>query len=195
LVGTQMVTKGLDFDNVAIVGVLGADQLTKFPDFRAGERAFQLLTQVAGRAGRKRKQGKVLIQCYDTQHPVIKEVLQGDFLGFAARELRERHEFRYPPYQRLIHISLRHKDPKIVQSAAAIFGKMLRQKLGERVLGPVIPHIARIRNQYGQDILLKLEKNMDLIHSTKQLIRHSTELLIGRPGMGQVSITVDVDPM
>jgi primosomal protein N' (replication factor Y) (superfamily II helicase) len=195
LVGTQMVTKGLDFDNVAVVGVLGADQLTKFPDFRAGERAYQLLTQVAGRAGRKNKQGRVLIQCYDTQHPVIREVLAGDFEAFSTRELRERHEFNYPPYFRLIHIELRHKDPNVVQEAAVIYGKILRQKLGDRVLGPVVPHIARIRGQYGQDILLKLEKNATLIQHTKAYIHESTQRLLGRPGMGQVTVAVDVDPM
>ncbi|HPI09270.1 MAG TPA: primosomal protein N', partial [Saprospiraceae bacterium] len=143
LVGTQMVTKGLDFDNVALVGVLGADQLTKFPDFRSGERAFQLLTQVAGRAGRKLKRGSVLIQAFDPKHPVLQEVLLGDFRGFADRELKERHEFHYPPFYRLIAIQLRHKDPKVVHEAAAEFGKMLRRSLGDRVLGPVLPNIAR----------------------------------------------------
>jgi primosomal protein N' (replication factor Y) (superfamily II helicase) len=195
LVGTQMVTKGLDFDNVGIVGVLGADQLTKFPDFRAGERAFQLLTQVAGRAGRKYKRGKVLIQAYDTTHPVIQEVLNNDFLKFAARELKERHDFHYPPYYRLIAIQLRHKEPKIVYEAAAQFGKTLRAKLGARVLGPVLPNIPRIRGQFGQDILLKLEKSPTILSGTKQLIRTSVELLVGKPGFSQVQVVVDVDPM
>ncbi len=195
LVGTQMVTKGLDFDNVGIVGVLGADQLTKFPDFRAGERAFQLLTQVSGRAGRKYKRGKVLIQAYDTMHPVIQEVLTNDFMKFAARELKERHDFHYPPYYRLIAIQLRHKEPKVVYEAAAQFGKTLRAKLGARVLGPVLPNIPRIRNQFGQDILLKLEKSPTLLAGTKQLIRESVELLLGKPGFSQVQVVVDVDPM
>lgn len=195
LVGTQMVTKGLDFDNVSLVGVLGADQLTKFPDFRSGERAFQLLTQVAGRAGRKYKRGSVLIQAFDPKHPVLQEVLRGDFRGFAERELKERHEFHYPPFYRLINIELRHKDPKVVHDAAAQFGKMLRQKLGERVLGPVQPNIARIRGYYAQDIMLKLEKSAPLLSDSKALIRHSTEILTGKPGFGQVQVVVDVDPM
>ncbi len=195
LVGTQMVTKGLDFDNVSLVGVLGADQLTKFPDFRSGERAFQLLTQVAGRAGRKFKRGSVLIQAFDPKHPVLLEVLRGDFRGFAERELHERQAFHYPPFYRLINLQLRHKDPKVVHDAAAQFGKMLRQKLGDRVLGPVQPNIARIRGYYAQDIMLKLEKSAPLLSDSKALIRHSTEILIGKPGFGQVQVVVDVDPM
>ncbi len=195
LVGTQMVTKGLDFDNVALVGVLGADQLTKFPDFRSGERAFQLLTQVAGRAGRKLKRGSVLIQAFDPKHPVLQEVLLGDFRGFADRELKERHEFHYPPFYRLIAIQLRHKDPKVVHEAAAEFGKMLRRSLGDRVLGPVLPNIARIRGYYAEDILLKLEKSAPLLKDSKGLIRYSTEILTGKSGFGQVQVVVDVDPM
>ncbi|MCC6280143.1 MAG: primosomal protein N' [Saprospiraceae bacterium] len=195
LVGTQMVTKGLDFDNVSLVGVLGADQLTKFPDFRSGERAFQLLTQVAGRAGRKHKRGSVLIQAFDPKHPVLLEVLRGDFRGFAERELKERREFHYPPFSRLINIEIRHKDPKVVHEAAAQFGKMLRQKLGDRVLGPVIPNIARIRGYFAQDIMLKLEKSAALLNDSKGLIRYSTEILVGKPGLSQVQVVVDVDPM
>lgn len=195
LVGTQMVTKGLDFDNVALVGVLGADGLTKFPDFRAGERAYQLLTQVAGRAGRKNKRGKVLIQVFDPRHPVILDVLRGDFDGFSQRELKERKEFKYPPFYRLIHIQLRHKEPKVVHESAAFFAKILRQKLGERVLGPVVPNIARIRNYFGQDILLKLEKSGPLLAGAKQLIREQTEVLLGKPGFSQVIVAVDVDPV
>jgi primosomal protein N' (replication factor Y) (superfamily II helicase) len=195
LVGTQMVTKGLDFDNVAVVGVLGADSLVKFPDFRASERAFQLLTQVAGRAGRKKKQGLVLIQAFNPDHPVIKDVLADDFEGFINRELKERELFKYPPFNRLIAISLRHKDDKIVHQAAAQFAKMLRSKLKERVMGPVIPNIARIRGYFGQDILLKIEKSASVLADTKQLIRLSTEILNGKPGFGQVQVVVDVDVM
>ncbi|HND88249.1 MAG TPA: primosomal protein N', partial [Saprospiraceae bacterium] len=194
LVGTQMVTKGLDFEHVALVGVLGADALTKFPDFRAGERAFQLLTQVAGRAGRKNKRGQVLIQAFDPAHPIVQEVLRSDFRGFAARELRERQEFRYPPFYRLIHLELRHKDPKVVNEAAAFFARALRAKLGERVLGPVLPNVPRVRSYFGQDILLKLEKSAPLLADAKGLIKHTTEALLGRPGWSQTVVAVDVDP-
>ena len=195
LVGTQMVTKGLDFDNVALVGVLGADSLTKFPDFRSGERAYHLLTQVAGRAGRKNKRGLVLIQAFDPKHPVILEVLEHDFQTFVQRELKERLTFKYPPYYRLIHLELRHKEPKIVHEAAIFYAKALRAKLGERVLGPVIPNIARIRNYFGQDIMLKLEKSAPVINGAKALIRHTTEIMLGKPGWSQVQVAVDVDPV
>ena len=195
LVGTQMVTKGLDFDNVALVGVLGADALTKFPDFRAGERAFQLLTQVAGRAGRKHKRGQVLIQAFDPSHPIVQEVLRGDFLGFAERELKERQEFKYPPFYRLIHLELRHKEPKTVNEAAAFFGKTLRAKLGDRVLGPVLPNIPRVRSYFGQEIMLKLEKSAPLLADAKAMIRHTTEIMLGKAGWGRVQVSVDVDPV
>ncbi|MBN8679759.1 MAG: primosomal protein N' [Chitinophagales bacterium] len=195
LVGTQMVTKGLDFDNVGLVGVLGADGMTKFPDFRSGERAFHLLTQVAGRAGRKNKRGLVLIQAFDPKHPVLKEVLEHDFHTFVQRELQERMTFKYPPFYRLIHLELRHKEPKIVNEAASFYAKALRAKLGDRVLGPVIPNIARIRNYFGQDIMLKLEKSAPVINTAKGLIRHTTEIMLGKPGWGQVQVAVDVDPV
>ncbi|MEZ4925181.1 MAG: primosomal protein N' [Saprospiraceae bacterium] len=195
LVGTQMVTKGLDFENVAYVGVLGADGLIKFPDFRSGERTFQLLTQVAGRAGRKHEQGRVQIQAFDPDHPIIKEVLKGDYKAFAERELKERFEFKYPPFYRLIQISIRHKDPEKVKIAAAFFGRTLREKLGERVLGPVIPNIARVRSYFGQDILVKLEKSTSVISAAKNLIKHTSELAIGKTGFSQLIVVIDVDPM
>ncbi|MCC7466516.1 MAG: primosomal protein N' [Saprospiraceae bacterium] len=195
LVGTQMVTKGLDFDNVGLVGVLGADALTKFPDFRSGERAFHLLTQVAGRAGRKNKRGLVLIQAFDPGHPVIKEVLAHDFPSFMQREMQERMTFKYPPFYRLIHLELRHKEPKIVNEAASFYAKTLRAKLGDRVLGPVIPNIARIRNYFGQNIMLKLEKSAPVISGAKSLIRQTTEIMLGKPGWSQVQVAVDVDPV
>jgi primosomal protein N' (replication factor Y) (superfamily II helicase) len=195
LVGTQMVTKGLDFDNVGVVGVLSADQLIRFPDFRSGERAFQLLTQVSGRAGRKNKRGRVLIQAYAPQHPILQDVFDGDFQRFMQRELAERNAFRYPPFYRLIGLGIRHKDDKTVFSAAVQLGKILQTKLGDRVLGPVQPHIPRIRGYYGQEILLKLEKSAPLLAAAKTLIRHSVEVLLGKPGFGQVIVSVDVDPM
>jgi primosomal protein N' (replication factor Y) len=195
LVGTQMVTKGLDFENVGLVGVVGADQLVRFPDFRASERAYHLLTQVAGRAGRKHKRGLVLIQTYDPTHPVLKEVQTGDFTAFAKRELAERREFHYPPFFRLIHLQLRHKDPKVVEQAATLMARLLRERLGERVLGPVLPHFARLRGHYGQDILLKLEKNSQVLTGAKKLIKETAETVVGKPGYGQVQVAVDVDPV
>lgn len=195
LVGTQMVTKGLDFDNVGLVGVVGADQLLRFPDFRAGERAFQLLTQVAGRAGRKNKRGKVLIQAWNPDHPVLTNVINNDFQGFLKRELAERQEFQYPPFVRLIHLNIRHKDDKMADHAAQIFAGMLREKMGVRVMGPVIPHIPRIRNYYHRNIMLKLERTGTVLQSAKALIKTSTERLLGQKGFSGVGIGVDVDPM
>ncbi len=195
LVGTQMVTKGLDFENVGIVGVLGADQLVRFPDFRAGERAYQLLTQVAGRAGRKHKQGLVLVQAWNPSHPVLQEVQRGDFAGFMQRELTERRDFQYPPFNRLIHIRLQHKDDKIVYLAADMFAKLLRQPMGKRVLGPVQPSVPRVRSYYLQEILLKLEKDAKVIRATKDLIRKAIETVTAKPGWGQLRVAVDVDPV
>jgi len=195
LVGTQMVTKGLDFDNVGLVGVVGADQLLRFPDFRAGERAFQLLTQVAGRAGRKNKRGKVLIQAWNPDHPVLKDVINNDFQGFLKRELAERKEFQYPPFVRLIHLDIKHKDDKMADHAAQIFAGMLREKMGARVMGPVIPHIPRIRNYYHRNIMLKLERTGTVLQAAKLLIKNSTERLLGQKGFSSVGVGVDVDPI
>jgi primosomal protein N' (replication factor Y) len=195
LVGTQMVTKGLDFDHVGVVGVLGADQLVRFPDFRAGERAYQLLTQVAGRAGRKNRRGLVLIQAYNPAHPVLKEVHAGDFHGFMVRELAERKEFHYPPFYRLIHLMIRHKDEQVAQAAAELYGRLLREKLGERVLGPVLPHVSRVRGYYARDILLKLEKSARILNASKVLIKSVTETVLGKPGFSAVMVSVDVDPV
>ena len=194
LVGTQMVTKGLDFENVGVVGVISADQLLRFPDFRSGERAYQLLTQVAGRAGRKHKRGRVLIQAYAPGHPVLQEVLRGDFPAFLRRELQERREFHYPPYYRLIHLTLRHKEEKTVHQAAVFFGKLLTEKLGDRVLGPVLPHVARVRGYYTQEILLKLEKSAPLLNDAKAMLRYFTEVMLGQAAFGKIQVAVDVDP-
>ncbi|MGB1217181.1 MAG: replication restart helicase PriA, partial [Saprospiraceae bacterium] len=171
LVGTQMVTKGLDFDNVGVVGILSADQLIYFPDFRASERAYQLMVQVSGRAGRKYKQGKVVIQTYQVDHPVIKDVLANDFENFKLRELNERKQFNYPPFQRMIKITLKHKKRMTCYQAAELFAKALKKRLGGRVVGPAEPGIPRIRSLYHQDIMIKLENKSQVLNSTKDLIR------------------------
>ena len=158
LVGTQMVTKGLDFDNVGIVGILSADHLFQFPDFRATERAFQMMIQVSGRAGRKRKRGKVIIQAYNMGHPVLREILENDFDGFYARETSERKEFSYPPYFRLIKITLKHRNPQLLNEAAKVFAKHIKTRLGHQVIGPAVPTVPRVRNQFILDFLVKMEK-------------------------------------
>ena len=196
LVGTQMVTKGLDFDNVSLVGVLGADQLLKFPDFRSGERTFQLLTQVSGRAGRKHKQGRVLIQAYAPQHPILQDVLKGDFDTYVQRELDERKTFNYPPFVRLIQVHLQHKDEKIAAAAAAFFTALLRDKLGPvRILGPVVPSIPRVRNLFGQNTMIKMEKDPNLLAQAKQWILYAAEMTTAKKGWSQVRINIDVDPV
>lgn len=194
LVGTQMVTKGLDFDNVGLVGVLSADQMLHFPDFRATERAFQLLLQVSGRAGRKKKKGKVLIQAYKIDHPVLQEVQKSNFQQFFQRELKERIDFAYPPLHRLIKIQIKHKKPEIVEKAATFFAECLRTKLGERVLGPAIPGISRIRTYFLRDILIKLGKNSKQLDYTKQLILDVQHHLKSQQGFSTVRIVIDVDP-
>lgn len=194
LVGTQMITKGLDFDNVALVGVLGADQLARFPDFRAGERAFQLLTQVAGRAGRKHKRGLVMIQAWNPNHPVLQEALRADFYAHAQRELDERKHFFYPPFSRLIRVYVRHPKEDITLAVAQHIVNLLRQQLAHRVLGPTQPTISRLRGYFIQEILLKMEKSTTLLHETKQLILQTAEQLNAQPGWSKARIYADVDP-
>ncbi|MCB0586690.1 MAG: primosomal protein N', partial [Phaeodactylibacter sp.] len=169
LVGTQMVTKGLDFEKVGIVGVLSADQLLQFPDFRAGERAFQLMLQVSGRAGRKHMQGKVIIQAFNTTSPVIREVLANDYAGFFTREMMERQQFKYPPYYRLIRITLKHKKPQTLNEGASIFENALKSKLGEWAIGPAIPYVGRVRGYYLLDFLIKLPRDAKKIRFAKEV--------------------------
>lgn len=158
LVGTQMVTKGLDFRNVSLVGIMNADSLLNFPDFRAHERSFQLLTQVAGRAGRTRKRGKVLIQTFNPYHRILQQVSEGDYLGMYREQLYEREQFKYPPYNRIIKITLKHKNFQTATEAAEWFATGLRNLFGKAVLGPEFPPVARIRNQYLKNILLKVPR-------------------------------------
>ncbi|MCB9041779.1 MAG: primosomal protein N' [Lewinellaceae bacterium] len=194
LVGTQMVTKGLDFEKVGVVGVLSADQLLQFPDFRAGERAFQLMLQVSGRAGRKHKQGKVVIQAFNTASPVIREVLANDYAGFFTREMAERQEFKYPPYYRLIRITLRHKKPQTLNGGASIFENALKSKLGEWAIGPAIPYVGRVRGYYLLDFLIKLPRDAKKIRYAKEVAQQAIGGMQQTPGYSGVRVNVDVDP-
>jgi primosomal protein N' (replication factor Y) len=195
LVGTQMVTKGLDFENVSIVGVLSADSLLQFPDFRSGERGFQLITQVAGRAGRKNKRGKVLVQAMNTTHPVLREILDNNFNAFFDREIMERRSFEYPPYFRLIKVTLKHKKPDVVNRGAQAFVKVLKKILGKRVLGPSVPPVGRVRGQYLLDILIKMERNPNLWKLAKDTIADATYHMQKEAGFSTVRVNTDVDPM
>lgn len=194
LVGTQMVTKGLDFDNVGIVGVLSADHLLYFPDFRATERAFQLMTQVSGRAGRKKKQGKVVVQAFNVAHPVLSEVVQYDYKQFFNRELVERKQFFYPPFFRLIKITLKHKKPDTLKKGAKFFSDIIKGKLGNRVIGPAVPGIPRIRNYYLMDIMIKLERNATFLQDTKYLLQDTVLNMHKEKGLSGIKVNIDIDP-
>lgn len=194
LVGTQMITKGLDFDNISVVGILNADRLLFFPDFYANERAFQLITQVAGRAGRKEKKGTVMIQTFSPLHPVILETQNYNYRQYYRRELSERKHFRYPPYYRMIRVTVKHKDFKVCDEAARIFAERLRKQIGNRIIGPSIPGIARIRNLYQQQITIKIEKKRSVVEKVKELILFHRDELKAMEGKKSLRILIDVDP-
>lgn len=193
LVGTQMVTKGLDFDNVSLVCILNADNMLSYPDFRAPERGFQLMAQVSGRSGRKYKQGKVLVQTYNPGHPIIGDVVRHDYLSMFEKQLTERNRFRYPPYFRLITIKLKHKDPELLNKAAETLAVNLRKTFGKRIMGPEFPVVSRIMNYYIKHILFKVEKDASM-NRIKEKLAGITEDLRRDPAFKPVKIFMDVDP-
>ncbi len=194
LVGTQMVTKGLDFDNVALVGILNADTMLNFPDFRAFERSYQLMSQVSGRAGRKTKRGKVLIQTYDPFHPIIRQVIEHDYIGMYTYEILQRKNFKYPPFYRIIHFALKHKDKDVLNAGATEFADSLKLKFGNRVLGPEFPVISRIKNLYQKEILLKIEKSLSVV-KTREIIKNLKNNFEVNSSYKSIKISIDVDPM
>ena len=175
LVGTQMISKGLDFENIGLVGVMNADALIHSPDYRAYERSFQLLLQVSGRAGRSAQRGKVLIQTYNPQHPVIQQVLQNDFKGMYQNQIEERQSFSYPPFVQMIKITLKHTNFNRTNEGAEWFANALKEafasKKGIEILGPEFPLISRIRNEYMKDVLVKVKPSELSIHHTKEQIK------------------------
>lgn len=171
LVGTQMLTKGLDFRNVNLVGVMNADALLNFPDYRAHERTYQLLTQVSGRAGRTKKRGKVIIQTYNPYHQILKQVTNGDYEGMYAEQLYEREQYKYPPVNRIIKVTFKHKNYALLNEAADWFTGALRTNFGGTVLGPEFPPVARIRNQYLKHILVKVDKVQSLAQAKANVKR------------------------
>jgi primosomal protein N' (replication factor Y) len=193
LIGTQMITKGLDFDRVTLVGILNADNMLNFPDFRAYERSFQLMLQVSGRAGRKMKQGKVIIQTAKPDHKIIQQVMQNDFESLFKDQIAERQEFHYPPYFRLIRISLKHRDKNTVNVAAKQLAENLKLKLKERVLGPEPPMIFRVQNLFIEDILIKLERKIDLPKAKTFITEEINRIKEYKP-YGSLFISIDVDP-
>ena len=171
LIGTQMLSKGLDFRNVKLVGVMNADTMLNFPDFRAHERSFQLIQQVAGRAGRTDVRGKVLVQTYNPYHTILQQVSVNDYQGMYKDQLNERYQYKYPPIYRLIKITLKHKDYNKVNVASTWYAKSLRQYFGEYVLGPEFPPIARIRNQYHKNILIKIPQKQSLPKTKEAIVK------------------------
>lgn len=193
LVGTQMLTKGLDFRNVDLVGVMNADSLLNFPDFRAYERCFHLLVQVAGRAGRTKDQGKVLIQTYNPNYPVFRQVVENDYEAMYKNQMEDRHHFNYPPIYRLIKLSFKSRDYNKINEASEWFARMLRQSLGGNVLGPEFPPIARIRNEYHKNILVKIPPKQSL-QKTKDYIKKAVSGFRAVADFSRVKIVVNVDP-
>ncbi|HOY32495.1 MAG TPA: primosomal protein N' [Bacteroidales bacterium] len=191
LIGTQMITKGLDFDNVNIVGILNADNMLNFPDFRAHERSFQLMAQVSGRAGRRNKRGKVVIQTYNPEHPIIKLVLDHNYLEMCTQQLRQRQQFHYPPYSRLIQITLRHQDSNKLNEAASYLAQNLRRTFGKKVFGPEYPMVSRIRTYYLKNILIKLDRDNAIPAHKETILRLVDEF---NKKFSSVKAAIDVDP-
>jgi len=193
LIGTQMVAKGLDFDNVTLIGVINADTLLNYPDFRAFERSYQLLAQVAGRAGRRSQQGKVCIQAYDDKHRIIKQVVDNNYLEMYNDEIAERKQFHYPPFTRLIFINVKHKDANVLNAAALRFANLLKAQLGTRVLGPEQPLVSRIRNYYIRQIIIKSDKST-AIQKVKSVLKQTIVDFNTENTYKGVIMQIDVDP-
>lgn len=194
LVGTQMVTKGLDFDNVSLVAVLSADQLLGFPDFRANERGFQLMMQVSGRAGRRNKQGKVLIQSRNTQYKTLTYVIDADYQAFFNDELYERLRYSYPPFVRLVVLTLKHKDNLVVNKASIGLQKTLYDRFADKVLGPAVPMVSRIRSYYLRQFIIKIDRQSAHLLAHKQFIKDTIYELQQQPAYKAVVVQIDVDP-
>lgn len=194
LVGTQMVAKGLDFADISVIGIINADSLLKYPDYRANERSFQMLAQVSGRAGRRGKQGKVVIQTYDPNHRVIKQVIENDYKDLYLTEMEERRSFKYPPFYRIINLDLKHKNADVLYNQAEYMATELRKNFGDRVIGPEVPLISRIRNYYIKSIMLKFEKDGISINRVKAVIKDIiTQFQTTKLSKGSI-VQPDVDP-
>lgn len=194
LVGTQMVTKGLDFDNVTMVGILNADSMLNFPDFRSFERSYQLMAQVSGRAGRKNKRGKVIIQSQNPDHSIIQDVMYNNFISMYTAQLLDRKNFNYPPFFRLIEITVIHKDQDMVNASAKYLADELKRHFKQRVLGPEFPIVSRIRNLYHKNILLKIERDASVIQ-VKKIVTEILTKFKASADYKSVRLQIDVDPM
>lgn len=194
LVGTQILTKGFDFGGVTTVGILNADNLLTMPDFRASERAFQLMMQVAGRAGRRNDRGRVVIQTSQPKHPVIRFVASGDYHAMANSELAERRAFGYPPYSHLIRLLMRHEEYNLLHHAAHALATVMRKKFGARVMGPVSAALEMLRGEHRAEILLKIESGASM-QRARTLLREAIATVEGNPQYKTVKISVDVDAL
>ncbi|QZE13554.1 primosomal protein N' [Halosquirtibacter laminarini] len=194
LIGTQMVTKGLDFSNVAVVGIMNADALLNFPDFRAYERSFQLMLQVSGRAGRAKGGGKVVVQTSDVKNPLFMDVIHSDYVGLYRNQIRDREQFCYPPFYRMVSLFVKHKFQNYVDQFADQLAQILRQQFGNRVLGPEYPLLSRIQNQYQKQIILKFGPS-DSVSTSKKRIQQIIQFLNQNSEIKGVTVVIDVDPM
>lgn len=194
LVGTQMVTKGLDFGNVAVVGILNADSMLNFPDFRSFERSYQMMAQVSGRAGRSSKRGKVIIQTQNPDHQIIQDVVENNYLSMYTAQLLDRKNFNYPPFFRLINLTIIHRDPDLVNNASKFIADELKQFFNKRVLGPEFPLVARVRNLYHKCILLKIERDVS-IAQVKKRVSDTLVLFKAQSAYKSVRVQIDVDPL
>ena len=194
LIGTQMVTKGLDFDRVSVVGILSADTMLSFPDFRAHERAFQMMAQVAGRSGRGKSRGIVFLQTSQPETPVISQVIRHDYVGMYNEQLSQREAFGYPPFTRLIYIYLKHRDEAVLDTLSQQYATILRKVFGERVLGPDNPPVARIQSLYIRKIMLKVEVSASMAQ-VKDLLRQIYERSLADDRFKALTLYYDVDPM
>jgi len=175
-----------------LVGVMNADNLLNFPDFRAHERSYQLLQQVSGRAGRTKKQGKVIIQSYNPYHQILRQVSVNDFKGMYNEQTEERYQYKYPPYYRTIKLTFKHRNYNTMQKASVWFGEVLQLQLKENVLGPVSPPVARIRNEFISNILVKIPKQQSL-QKTKDFITKVQQRFNAIKEFARVKVTIDVD--
>ena len=194
LIGTQMISKGLDFGNVSLVGILNADTMMNFPDFRSHERAYQLMAQVAGRAGRRQKRGEVILQTSHPEHPIIQAVLRNDYQTMYETQMEERELFRYPPVYRIIEITIKHKSEKLVEDAAISLASDLKMVLGNRVLGPDKPIVGKIQALHLRRILLKLENSASL-STLRKIMEEKKAALLSNPSFKYIILQYDVDPV
>ena len=194
LIGTQMVSKGLDFDNVDVVGIINADTLLNYPDFRATERAFQLMSQVAGRAGRKNGQGNVFLQTKMTDAPVIPQIVSNDYTAFYNQQLQERMLFHYPPFYRLIYIYMKHRDVRVLEEFSELIGRRMREIFDNRILGPDLPPVAKVKQLYLRKIVLKVENGLSQ-YKVNEVLRNIQQAYCEQPRYRSIVMCYDIDPL